>query len=72
MRPVPSSTSGKKECWLAVYVVCKDHLDEAIEEFLDAYEASPDIHRLKDITFTEWTAPPVCHFCSRAPEFLVV
>jgi len=54
------------------YVVCPDHLDEAIEEFLDAYEASPDIHRLKDITFTEWTAPPVCHFCSRAPEFLVV
>lgn len=55
-----------------MYVVCGEHLEQAIDEFVEAYEAPPDIHLLSEIIFTEWTAPPACHFCSCTPKFLVV
>ena len=40
-----------------MYVVCLEHLERAIDEFVDEYEMPPDVHLLSDITFTEWTAP---------------
>ncbi len=55
-----------------MFVVCSEHLEQAIDEFVDAYESPPDIHLLAEIIFTEWTAPPTCHFCSAPPKFLVV
>ena len=55
-----------------MYVVCREHLEHAIDELVDEYEMSPDIHLLSDITFTQWTAPAACHFCSLAPVYLVV
>lgn len=55
-----------------MYVVCEEHLDQAIDEFVDDYEMPPDIHLLSEITFTEWTAPQYCHYCSHAPKYLVV
>ena len=55
-----------------MYVVCPEHLEQAIDEFLDQFEDAPDIHILKDVTFTQWTAPLSCHFCSLAPKYLVV
>ena len=55
-----------------MYVTCDEHLDRAIDEFVDEYEMPPDVHLLKDITFTQWTAPPQCHYCGRVPKYLVV
>lgn len=55
-----------------MYVVCLEHLERAIDEFVDEYEMPPDVHLLSDITFTEWTAPPQCHFCGNPPVYLVV
>lgn len=56
----------------ALYAVCAEHLEEAIEDFLEAYEAAPDVHRLVDIEFSHWTAPPHCHYCPSPPVYLVV
>ncbi len=55
-----------------MYVVCVEHLDRAIDEFVEVYEAPPDIYRLQDIHFTAWTAPAACDFCRDQPEYLVV
>lgn len=55
-----------------MFVVCEEHLDEAIDDFLEEFEEPPDLYNLEDVTFTRWTAPPTCQFCDRAPKYLVV
>jgi CxxH/CxxC protein (TIGR04129 family) len=55
-----------------MYVICEDHLEQAIEEFVDVYESPPDLYHLDKVSFTDWTAPSHCDFCSRPPIFLVV
>lgn len=55
-----------------MYVVCEEHLEQAIDEFVDVYESPPDLHRLDKIRFTQWTAPAHCDFCPRPPVYLVV
>jgi len=55
-----------------VYVVCNEHIERAIDEFVEVYESPPDIYVLKDLNFTDWTAPSHCDFCSAAPIYLVV
>ncbi|WIV12501.1 CxxH/CxxC protein [Proteiniborus sp. MB09-C3] len=55
-----------------MYVVCNDHLEIAIEEFVETYEQSPDIYELDQVSFTDWTSPHSCEFCDRHPKYLVV
>jgi len=55
-----------------VYVVCTEHIDRAIDDFVEIYESPPDIYLLKEIHFTAWTAPATCDFCSDQPKYLVV
>ncbi|MEW6724161.1 MAG: CxxH/CxxC protein [Bacillota bacterium] len=56
-----------------MYVVCKEHLEEAIDAFLEVYEdQAPDIYLLADLYFSEWTAPCTCEFCDKPPKYLVV
>lgn len=55
-----------------MYVVCDEHLEEAIDRFVEVYEMPPDIHYLGKISFTDWTAPQTCDFCDRPPKYLVV
>lgn len=55
-----------------MYVVCNDHLENAIEEFVEVYEQPPDIYELDKISFTDWTRPSTCNFCDKFPKFLVV
>jgi CxxH/CxxC protein (TIGR04129 family) len=55
-----------------VYVVCDEHLDKAIDEFVEVYESPPDLYRLGEVSFTQWTAPQHCDFCARLPLFLIV
>lgn len=53
-------------------VCCQDHLERAIDDFVDELEEAPDIYLLKEITFTDWTAPSTCDFCDQQPVYLVV
>lgn len=55
-----------------MYVVCNEHLENAIEEFVDVYEQPPDLYELEVVKFTEWSAPKTCDFCDRVPRYLVV
>ncbi len=55
-----------------MYVVCEEHLEDAIENFVDVYEQPPDIYELGKISFTDWMAPKNCDLCKNLPKYLVV
>ncbi|SET01259.1 CxxH/CxxC protein, BA_5709 family [Natronincola peptidivorans] len=55
-----------------MYVVCNEHLDNAIDDFVDVYEQPPDLYELGSVTFTEWDVPKTCDFCDHFPRYLVV
>jgi len=55
-----------------LYVVCEEHLERALDEFVEIYEACPDVHILEKVSFTDWEAPCSCDFCSKSPQYLVV
>lgn len=55
-----------------MYVVCTEHLPNAIDEFIEVYEQPPDLYELDKVTFTEWTSPHTCDFCGHLPKYLVV
>lgn len=55
-----------------MYVVCVDHLEQAIDEFVEIYEAPPDIYELGVISLTDWSTPSHCTFCDHIPKYLVV
>lgn len=41
-----------------MYVVCKEHVELAIDKFVDEYEDAPDIVDLKETEFSDWDPPP--------------
>ncbi len=55
-----------------MYVICAEHLERAIDEFVETYEMPPDICLLDQVSFTHWTAPSQCDFCTTPPCYLVV
>jgi len=55
-----------------MYVVCPEHLSEAIDDFVEVYEQPPDLYELDKVSFTDWTSPHVCDFCELSPKYLVV
>lgn len=55
-----------------MYCVCKDHLELAIDRFVDEYEDAPDIVDLTETTFPAWEPPAHCNECSAPPRYLVV
>lgn len=55
-----------------MFVVCNEHLNEAIDEFVDVYEQPPDVYELAKVSFTDWTSPNTCDKCDHVPRFLVV
>ena len=55
-----------------MYVVCIEHLEQAIDEFVDVSEAPPDLYELDNVSLTDWSTPSHCTFCDRAPRYLVV
>ncbi|MEC0226764.1 MULTISPECIES: CxxH/CxxC protein [Paenibacillus] len=55
-----------------MYVVCKDHVEIAIDEFVDEYEEAPDIVDLAKTHFANWEPPTHCEHCKELARFLVV
>ena len=55
-----------------MFVVCKDHVELAIEMFVDEFEEAPDIYDLNEVSFTAWEPPVHCEKCANKPRFLVV
>lgn len=55
-----------------MHVVCKDHLEIAIDRFVDEYEEAPDVVDLETTKFPAWDPPPHCEECEKDARFLVV
>lgn len=55
-----------------MYVVCKDHLELAIDKFVDEYEDAPDIVDLEVTHFSDWQPPEHCESCEQPGRYLVV
>lgn len=55
-----------------MHVVCKDHVEIAIDEFVDEFEEAPDVVDLQKTHFTNWEAPSHCEHCQELARFLVV
>ncbi|CAJ1317312.1 CxxH/CxxC protein [Paenibacillus sp. PK4536] len=55
-----------------MYVVCKEHIEKALEEFVDELEEAPDVVDLKETEFSDWDPPAKCSYCEQHAEFLVV
>lgn len=55
-----------------MYVVCKDHLEIAIDQFVDEYEEAPDVVDLMQARFSRWEPPAHCERCQGEARFLVV
>lgn len=55
-----------------MYVVCEEHLELAIDRFVDEYEDAPDVVDLTSTTFSAWEAPETCEQCGRPAHYLVV
>lgn len=55
-----------------MFVVCAEHLEEALDKFVEEYDAPPDVYVLDEISFTAWTAPSNCEYCSNKPKYLVI
>ncbi|WP_223070471.1 CxxH/CxxC protein [Paenibacillus caui] len=55
-----------------MYVVCKEHLELAIDMFVDEFEDAPDVVDLNETEFADWDPPAKCCECEKKAEFLVV
>jgi CxxH/CxxC protein (TIGR04129 family) len=55
-----------------MHVVCKEHLEIGIDQFVDEYEEAPDIVDLQKVRFAKWEPPAHCEHCEAAAQFLVV
>ncbi|WP_217596530.1 CxxH/CxxC protein [Cohnella sp. GbtcB17] len=55
-----------------MYCVCKEHVELAIDTFVDEYEDAPDLVNLKETKFSAWDPPQHCEFCKEPVHFLVV
>ncbi|MFC4778306.1 CxxH/CxxC protein [Paenibacillus sp. GCM10023252] len=55
-----------------MYCVCKEHVELAIDKFVDDFEDAPDIVDLKETKFADWDPPVKCELCDDHATFLVV
>ncbi|MUT67463.1 CxxH/CxxC protein [Paenibacillus sp. NEAU-GSW1] len=55
-----------------MYCVCKQHVELAIDKFVDEYEDAPDIVDLKQTEFADWDPPRCCDMCEQEAVVLVV
>ena len=63
---------AQRGCNERMYVVCKEHVELAIDMFVDEFEDAPDIVDLKETEFADWDPPAKCAECEQAAQFLVV
>jgi len=55
-----------------MYCVCREHVELAIDKFVDEYEDAPDLVNLQTTAFSAWTPPEQCDWCGNKAEVLVV
>lgn len=53
-------------------VVCKEHLELALDIFVDEYEAAPDVYDLSQVSIPGMELPTHCARCSSPPQYVLV
>lgn len=49
---------------------CADHVEIALDEFVDTYEEPPEMELITETT-EQIPRPAVCHFCGKEARFLL-
>ncbi len=70
-KPAAGVRRIRKDAW-TMYVVCKDHVELAIDMFVDEFEEAPDVVDLEHTKFIDWEPPVKCQECDHEARFLVV
>lgn len=52
-------------------VVCLDHLERAIDEYLVEHEQAPDILNLEQARAQGLAIPPTCRYCGEKPGYVL-
>lgn len=59
-----------------MYVVCADHLERALEEYVDEYLRAPDIYLTTDQAAADAAGgrpiAPTCRYCDEPSKYLVI
>lgn len=55
-----------------MYCVCKEHVELAIDHFVDEYEDAPDLVNLATTKFADWEPPERCEWCDSPAVVLVL
>jgi len=50
---------------------CHEHLERAIDEFIDKYQSSPDMFRRDQLSQEETDVPDKCGYCAEPAVYLV-
>lgn len=55
------------------FIVCdEEHMEVALDEFVDEFEEAPDVVLLEQEVFHSWNKPVSCRYCGQAPKYLLV
>ena len=55
------------------FIVCdEEHIEVALDEFVDEFEEAPDVVLVDKEEFTSWKAPVECRYCGQKPRYLLV
>lgn len=52
-------------------VVCLEHLERAIDEFLVQHEQAPDILTIAQAQAAGFTISPTCRYCGEMPGYVL-
>ena len=54
-----------------MYVACAEHIEQAIDLYVDKHELSPDLHLLGSLSHKDPKTPAHCIYCTRPPVYLL-
>jgi CxxH/CxxC protein (TIGR04129 family) len=57
---------------LPVFTVCMEHVEQAIDTYVNDYGQPPDLYRLDTVRFADWQPSGVCSFCNSKAVLLIV
>jgi|HigsolmetaGSP12D_1036236.scaffolds.fasta_scaffold01556_3 CxxH/CxxC protein (TIGR04129 family) len=57
--------------FFATFFACPEHVERAIEKFVDEYEEAPDLARLSAEAPADGAAAERCGWCDRPAEYRV-
>jgi CxxH/CxxC protein (TIGR04129 family) len=57
---------------LPVFTVCIEHVEQAIDTYVNDYGQPPDLYRLDTVRFADWQPSETCVICKGKAVLLIV